>query len=315
MLETIFCCTTGFLAGLLYVCLGAGAAVIYMCIWLFLNSFHLIPTLSNFIACQSVLSCQECFLSAILFMSQVSKIKWRIAKPIMIIGAATSILGAQILFAYGDNVFLRRGLGVTFLIAFFVQIMESSTSSHSKTYSFDTWFETIAILTAFMLAGLLGGICGLTLPPLIILVTYFDYRRDNQITYCAGFYMSFNWCRMGYFIWSGKVDGLFLYFCIIIISATFGFLTGKKVASRISQEFFIRMLRAFLLSLGCTFSVYASPVESYFRFLPIFLLSAVIIYSHYVDKLSTSSSNLSLSEKLPLLNQNEQIQNHPIRLC
>jgi len=279
----------------------------YMCMWLFLNSFHLIPALSDFIDCQSVLSCQECFLSAILFISQLSNIRWHIAKPIMLIGASTSILGTQILFAFGDNVFLRRGLGVTFLIAFLVQILESSSSSHSKSYSFDTWFETIAIFTAFMLAGLLGGICGLTLPPLIILVTYFDYRRDDQITYCAGFYMSFNWCRMGYFILSGKVGGLLLYFCIIIISATFGFLTGKHVASQISQEFFIRMLRAFLLSLGCTFSVYATPVESYFRFLPIFLLSAVILYSHYVDKPSEkliSSSKIALSEKLPLLGHN-----------
>jgi len=154
------------------------------------------------------------------------------------------------------------------------------------------------LLSAYGISGFLCGLSGLTLPPLIVLVIYFDYRRDEVIAYHSVLYAVGMLCRLGTFISGDELDGnLIVYYILVLIGGTCGFLLGKQMCHYISQAFFIRVLKVFLLCIGCTFAVCQTAAESYLRFLPLVLLVGVTLHAFLYPE-----PNFTKAEVKPLLN-------------
>ena len=303
MQEIILGCT-GILAAISYAVSGFGPAITFLFSWFSFDTLNLLDKTSDMVDCQAIMICMiftMCMLNAIFHRNHSFHCKTIIF--ITFLQTSGIIIGIEILIAFGNNIWLKRGFGIFFFVIFGIQNAgwhdDKNKNLTVRAYSIsESWIDFWAIGVARFSAGVLAGVIGAGGPPLMILTMFRNYGKEDTINYGSVASTFSALTKIIYMLLrfhSFKKELLGCY--LSSIGGTFiGFFLGLMIRDYMDQKLFRIWIQALLFMSSITMITMGFPWSKWVMGSS-FLISIFVIM--YLIKNRSANENLDPENRNP----------------
>jgi len=295
-MQALYLMIPGFLGSLSFSLVGFGPALIFIFFWFLFDQQSALDKTTHLKDAVFLASIVSWTSSSVFALNNYKKAELRLSMYMAFCGVVGVISGIETLRAVGDDVWVKRGIGMCFFIAFILQFQAPSGKSRNADLSDRT--DCIALTLGCLSSGFLGGFIGAYGPPLIVVTLLRNFQKATFQPSIAFFLLTFSSVQLLYnaFVWKSTESRLVDCYMTVAISAVCGVTFGHFVQRFVSQQIFRKLLHSLLFIASCSIMSYKLSCSLYVTIGSV----CVVILAHtfvYVNNWYSDSPSIEPSNK------------------